>query len=884
MVSCCCSLKPPSLGGLEGSDLFNGTIDEFRVSGTSRSLDWITTVYENQNNPSSFNSIGSLETPSPIGNWAYPWLAHRKDLIINSNKVQGSLVNFPVLVHLYDSDLASSSSVQDDGDDIAFADDQGNRLDHEIELFNKHYNSSYSELIAWVRLPNLSNFIETIISMYYGNLMTGPQENPAGVWDPDFKGVWHLSDDPSATSPQIKDSTSNNNDGTTYGSMTSDDQVSGRIGGSLDFDGINDYINFSDDISLNMGSGDFSFELWFELETVTGPEPLGGKGLVGSGGKRYSISVGPNAECSPGQIKGEIDDDTSKEYAKSSARYDDSIWHYVVLVRDGTNLKLYIDGTEIVVEPIGNKPFLLGRIDPLIEHFSGKFDEVRISNVAYSSDWIVTSWNNQNNSNSFYSVGGVETNPYFDDWAYPWLQYRKSIQINSNKISGRLSDFPLLVDINDTDLFNSSKVQIDGRDIAFGDAIGTRLPHEIESFNQAGNGTHAHLIAWVRIPNLSSTKSNSIFMYYGNKAVYNQEKATNVWNSNYAGVWHLGDDPSPYYYDSTINSNNGVGLNSPLNDTTSKIDGGISFDDSNDRAINISHSSSLTLPTNITVSAWINTTNTDGNVNIVVNKWGLTTSERNYWLGKLDDQLFAFYVDDTYNVQFPLSNFNDGEWHYVVCTATSTGRLTMYLDGTLVNSSRWDGTSTTGTNDFHIGKAVDTVNQEFDGDIDEVRISSNARSIDWVITEFNNQYDPVDFYSLGIEEETLRWADSSFSMKMDIGINNTKVSGTLIDFPLLVDITNNNLKTGKLQVDADDLLFICLDETKLDHEIEFFSQDSVEGHLIAWVRLPLLSNSQYNLISMYYNNPDLPSQENPTKVWNANFKGVWHLNNDPADP
>ncbi|MHA2294347.1 MAG: DUF2341 domain-containing protein, partial [Candidatus Hodarchaeales archaeon] len=518
-------LTPPSLGGLEGADLFNGTIDEFRISTTSRSLDWITTEYENQNNPDTFYTVGSLETPSPVGNWVYPWLAHRKDLIINSNKVPGSLNNFPLLVHLNDTDLASSSAVQDDGDDIAFADDLGNRLDHEIELFNKNYNSSCSELVAWVRVPNLTNLTE--ISMYYGNLMIGPQENPAGVWDTNFKGVWHLSEDPSASSPQIKDSTSNNNDGTTYGSMTSADQVAGKVGGSLDFDGINDYINFSNDISLNMGSGDFSFEMWFEISTVTGSTPFGGKGLVGLGGKRYSISMGPNAECSPGQIKGEIDDDSSKEYVKSSVRYDDSIWHYVVLVRDGTNLRLYLDGTEIAVEPIGfygnidiNNSFLLGRLDPLIERFGGKFDEVRISNVAHSSDWIITSWNNQNNSNSFYSVGGVEKNPYYDDWAYPWLQYRKSIHIDSTKISGRISDFPLLVDINDTDLFDSNKVQIDGSDIAFGDASGARLTHEIELFNQVGNGTHAHLVVWVKIPNLSNTKTNDIFMYYGNNAVY----------------------------------------------------------------------------------------------------------------------------------------------------------------------------------------------------------------------------------------------------------------------------------------------------------------------------------------------------------------------------
>jgi len=898
-------LKNPSLGGLEGADLFNGTIDEFRVSATSRSLDWITTEYENQNNPNSFYSISSLETPSPIGNWTYPWLAHRKDLIINSNKVHGSLNNFPLLVQFYDADLASSSAVQEDGDDIAFVDNQGNRLDHEIELFNKYYNSSHSELIAWVRLPNISNLTETKISMYYGNLMTGPQENPAGVWDTNFKGVWHLSDDPSQAGPQIKDSTSNVNDGTTYGSMTSDDQVSGKIGGSLDFDGINDYINFTDDTSLNMGSGDFSFELWFEVSTVTDPAPLGGKGLVDSGGKRYAISIGPNAECSPGQIKGEIDDDTSKEYAKSSARYDDSLWHHVAMVRDGTNLKLYIDGTEIAVEPIGaygnidiNKPFLLGRIDPLIEHFGGKFDEVRISNVAYSSDWIKTSWNNQNNSKSFYSVREVEIAPYFDDWAYPWLQYRKSVLINSSQISGRLSDFPLLIDIFDTDLFDTNKVQIDGSDIAFGDATGTRLTHEIELFDQAGNGTHAHLIAWVRIPNLYINRPNDIFMYYGNKAVYNQKNATGVWDSNYVGVWHMTQDPSgvaPQIKDSTFPYTNGTSFGSmtSIDLITGKIGNALDFDGIDDY-IDLGTPSEVNITDALTIETWFRADDTGNTYLISKNgpgpdkrSWDLSFDPYNTTHGFI---IFRYDTDGVLPHYGEVDNvyYEKNKWYHVVGVFNPSKYLRLYLNGQLI----YDNTTAAASqydagNPLRFGTRGDNpppAGSFYDGIIDEVRISNIARSSDWIRTEYNNQYDTLKFYSLGVEEETLRWADSSFSMKMDIGINDSKISGTLIDFPLLVDITDANLKTGKLQPDADDILFIDINGIKLDHEVEFFSQDSNEGHIIAWVRLPKLSNSQYNLISMYFNNPDLPSQVNPNRVWDSNFKGIWHLNNDPADP
>jgi Concanavalin A-like lectin/glucanases superfamily/IPT/TIG domain len=45
-----------------GSQYFNGTLDEVRVSNAVRSADWISTEYHNQNSPSTFYSVGSSTT------------------------------------------------------------------------------------------------------------------------------------------------------------------------------------------------------------------------------------------------------------------------------------------------------------------------------------------------------------------------------------------------------------------------------------------------------------------------------------------------------------------------------------------------------------------------------------------------------------------------------------------------------------------------------------------------------------------------------------------------------------------------------------------------------------------------------------------------------
>ena len=53
-----------------------------------------------------------------------------------------------------------------------------------------------------------------------------------------------------------------------------------------------------------------------------------------------------------------------------------------------------------------------------------------------------------------------------------------------------------------------------------------------------------------------------------------------------------------------------------------QIDGSLEFDDSNERHVNVPHDASLQLATDMTVSAWVKTTDADADVGVVVSKWG----------------------------------------------------------------------------------------------------------------------------------------------------------------------------------------------------------------------------------------------------------------------
>jgi len=88
-----------------------------------------------------------------FGTWWNSGWRFRKMITINHTKVATDLADFPVLINISDSSLASRA--QTDGDDIVFTDNLDVKLNHEIE----YYNSTDGHLVAWV-CANLSSTTE----------------------------------------------------------------------------------------------------------------------------------------------------------------------------------------------------------------------------------------------------------------------------------------------------------------------------------------------------------------------------------------------------------------------------------------------------------------------------------------------------------------------------------------------------------------------------------------------------------------------------------------------------------------------------------------------------------------------------------------------------
>jgi hypothetical protein len=109
-------------------------------------------------------------------------------------------------------------------------------------------------------------------------------------------------------------------------------------------------------------------------------------------------------------------------------------------------------------------------------------------------------------------------------WSANW-RYKKEITINSSQVPSTLSNFPVCIDITDTDLRDNA--QSDGDDIAFTNADeDTQLNHKIEYWDN----TTGELVAWVNVTSLTHDTDTIIYMYYGNDAASNQENPSEVFD------------------------------------------------------------------------------------------------------------------------------------------------------------------------------------------------------------------------------------------------------------------------------------------------------------------------------------------------------------------
>jgi hypothetical protein len=341
-----------------------------------------------------------------------------------------------------------------------------------------------------------------------------------------------------------------------------------------------------------------------------------------------------------------------------------------------------------------------------------------------------------------------------------FFNHQKDITVNHLNVAGNLNDFPVLIDITDNDLRDN--VLSGGNDIAF-TINGASVDHEIELFEQSTG----HLVAWVKVPYLSSSVDTVITMHYG---CQNAPPAlgSRVW-SDYETVQHLNQDPTEVNYDSTSNNHDGTsyGEMGTSDLVAGQIGNAIDFDGSDDvisiGQINTDEWSQFTM------SAWFyRTLDKDARV---FSKSTTTTSNQHIMTLRLDPSNHVttrLWADPqssgvSYSSSATASNFT---WHYVSWSwdPSRTGHEVLaYLDGNLIIDQSYTGTSIYDSDAMFVIGNNDLLNTRYwAGAIDEVRLTTFVRSEAWIDTEFNNQNDPSSFYAVGSPKTPPRtWTDAS---------------------------------------------------------------------------------------------------------------------------
>lgn len=240
--------------------------------------------------------------------------------------------------------------------------------------------SSRTKIPFWVASDTLGTNLEFIYN-----------ENNQANYEPDANtvGLWHL-DEELGSGSYIKDSSSNNNNGTPTGTTYTE----GKIGGGRYLNGTSDVITIPNHSALNFErTNPFSISSWVKSSN-SATQTIISKMTHSAPYRGYDINIVGDV------IRVHINSTWSSSAIQvdGTTKINDGLWHHVVLTYNGNSsgsgVKIYVDGklenmvinnnnlaaTIITTAPlvIGNRNSGTGRF------FNGLIDEVHIANIEYT--------------------------------------------------------------------------------------------------------------------------------------------------------------------------------------------------------------------------------------------------------------------------------------------------------------------------------------------------------------------------------------------------------------------------------------------------------------------------------------------------------------------
>ena len=364
--------------------------------------------------------------------WYSPDWGYRKAITVDNTDSADALTDYQVLVTLNSGNF-DYAKANTDGYDLRFID--SDKLT-EISYWIKEWNATGDSKI-WVKVPVIPAGDTATIYLYYGNDKITEEGDSLSSFDgtmqklqsdADTVALWHFDEETGTT---LGDSSGNGNNGTLNNFVADDgdwiaDSTSefGGSGGALNFNGdpdgdeVGNYIEAAHNTSLNFGSGDFTIEGWIKTTIETSSDLAIINKCTDLNETGFHLSLDG---LSLHSLKYTLLDENDWTLLWSDATVNDGNWHYVVVLRDETEIRNYVDGefdleTAIseLIDISNNVSLLFGKTLGDDSFFIGQMDEFRISTRALSADEIKANYERRQYTATepLNDLGVEETDPY----------------------------------------------------------------------------------------------------------------------------------------------------------------------------------------------------------------------------------------------------------------------------------------------------------------------------------------------------------------------------------------------------------------------------------------------------------------------------------------
>ena len=305
-----------------------------------------------------------------------------------------------------------------------------------------------------------------------------------------------------------------------------------------------------------------------------------------------------------------------------------------------------------------------------------------------------------------------------------------------------LNNFPVLVvfsnNVNNSGFHYGYFATTNGYDLRFGTnstPTTNSLNYEIESWNPNGAS-----YVWVQVPTIPTNGSGAIWANWGNTSASNQLACTTngaTWDSQFKAVWHLPNGTVLSGTDSTTNANT-AGNSNGVTAVAGQVDGAANFVQGSSQYMDAGNKAAIEIAGPISIEAWVKYTGT-----FAVGKFPRIISN----LSGSPFNGYELLLEQSTGNRFELQAGNNGTLRQVFADSASTSGTTYHVvgtyDGTLgriyVNGVMQAGSFSnalaiaSSSQNVRLGSIPGIAGSYYwNGFIDEARISSVARSSNWV--------------------------------------------------------------------------------------------------------------------------------------------------------